>query len=1642
MKRHCLLIFIGFILAHGVQAQRAFSEERDVFFPQALAQIRALDTEPARKVAFDFENSWKGSFTPAQKDQIVKLAIAMQKKGYTFNPDLWYYFSYLAYANTQAKLSSDQLSKVLEINEQVFRTMDRSDYQIFLLGLHKFMARRIIGQSRNLLTYTDGGSFNFEMLDGYVAPIQEEVVEEEILEESIEESVEDAQNQDDPWGSDENASNDPWANDTGNNPWADTSASDPWGDDSANDDPWGDDANSNYDNNWVDAGENAWGYDAAGEVFEEKADRQFYETMEQDYVAGLRSKYIHPKHEGPAIVLQNNSMVIITPFDSMIIKETDGNFLLNTRTFAGERAVINWPADNKNAKGAVISLGQFYIRPDRSDFWSPNATMSFPKLFAGTIKGSFIYKSQKRRPRQLSRYPIFTSNEADIDLILPGRNVSYRGGIEISGNTFSGTSVSRKPGRLTLSDNKGNKALLISQRFEFRADSIITSDQAELTLVHGSDTLQHPAVSVFYDARSRTLSLLRNKKFQVTPFRSTYFDVNVNAEMIQWDMNTDLVNFTIQNGKDLLPVTIESKDYFSEERFSRLGAGMAFNPVVASVYYANQYGTREFSEMELSDFYKTDIKQIRLGMVILERYGFADYNHETGLVILKEKAFHFYKASGKKVDYDNFFIPSREPGLPNIIWSLDSGEMKVNGVKRFYLTSDYLVYAEPENEQLTLLKGRNFQMDGMLNAGEFQYKGKNYQFDYDQFLIQLNQVDSVRIQVTIPDSLKSIQGEKSPLSNHLNETSGVLYLDDPKDKSGVKPGAYPDFVSNSDAIVYFDGPEVLNGAYDRSVKFIIPPFDADSLNSDAAISFDGTFNSGNVFPDFEETLKLQSDNSLGFVHQIPPAGYPLYGTAAKTYEKIRLSNQGMRGGGKIDFITSTIYSDDFVYYPDSVAAYGTGGFIGQGNANGSSYPEAVLGPYRMHWEPRIDSMNLKNIRSPFKFYNATAELDGGVNITSRGVYGNGIMFTRGSKAVSKQMEFKELSYGARHAEFEILTDNPDKPAMAGDDIRLNFDLVNGTAVIHPEVEGVASLVFPYAQMRTSITNAVWDLEDSTVTMTKPADVPIESSYFYTTRKELDSLAFNAEEATYDFNTRELFVSGIPYIIVADAKITPENNETTILENFELQAFNHAELIIDTANQYHYLYDGEIKIISRNEFVGSAKYRLISGLDTFAIKFDSFTLSEVYVNDKPVKMTVSGGQVLEKDKLIIAPGFYYKGGTRMYAYKPSLDLDGFVKLKLSEPSYNYWLQYERSDGNPEVSMDFETALFEDEVQPIAGLHYDLRGSIYTTFVELRKLDSDEDFFMAKGLLTYDTSSLTYRIEKQSKTYGESYEGHTYIYNDSTKNVIFEGLVNFFNVYNQDVTIQASVLGTGNRESYEFDLNAMLGIDFQNAQTYMELMSKDLIDIVERLGPPLANDFSSIELLYKLANFTSDQVAKGYEKASLKDYEPLHDISEKLEKSLLISGVKLKWSQAHKSFYNTTKLAISNIYDKDINAKLDGFIEIMKDDSNNDVLNIFIQAAPGTWYFIGYAGNQLFMYSSNSDFNDDVAANSNFGKAKPGDLVLVLGDETETLTFINDFREKYFGITEAYDLVSPDEISVEDDETFETIEEDPDDDGFGF
>ena len=1662
-----VLIFIMILLTFSEVLAQRFSEDKDEFRTQAITRLKSAGTEAAFKIGFDFQNTWDGKFTSDQQDQIHKIALRMQRKGYQFYPFFYHYFSYLAYSVAQENLQRDELSSLLDINEQVLETLPRKEYADFVFGLNIYFARRYLSLEKTLFVQALDGTYSFKLLDELIEIEDDPYANEEYLEEDTSGFITDEElaalnaqpvdsladpwaTNNDPWGDN---NNDPWA--TNNDPWSDNSNdpwatnNDPWGDNNndpwaTNNDPWGDNSNDP----WATSTDDQWGSNDSQAAYEPPPpERPEYAIAIVDHLATVRNKYFPPELSGPVIEISSAEMLIVTPYDSMIVNNIAGTFLLQNRNFVGTQGTVKWPGQNRKFRGAEVQLKDFFLRKDRSDFWTPNASITYDQLFDGSVEGVFTFKSPNRPRRALSRYPTFTSNENNVNVKFSDEKLSYTGGIEIQGNKLFGRSVSKKDGTLTVLDGRGNQVVLKSKFFQL-GDSLVSMENGSISIAHGSDSIYHKNVKAKYDLPTKTLTVLRNSS--ITPFYSSYFNVTMNLDLIKWNMENDSIGMDVMNAKDMVPATFESEDFFDEVRFRKLARFLSFHPISSAVYYAKKYNLTEFYVGELALEYEIDENYAKGAAKILRQYGFADYDSETGLLKLYDKAFHYYDASAKKVDYDNLMVPSKISDAPNAYIELDSGKLNINGVHRFYLTSDFKVYAAPYDSTVTLLRGRNLEFDGVIHAGDFDYQGVGHQFDYEEFLFTMPVIDSMRITIPLRDTTNLEAGfQKTTLANQLTSTSGTLYIDKKENKSGKEKNTnYPFFVSDSEATVYFDGPEILDGAYDKSVRFIIPPFEIDSIEREdgESISFEGTFNSGGIFPTFEEKLHPQEDQSLGFVHKIPDEGYNLYGTDAKTYEEIRLSNQGMRGFGQIDFLTTTIYSDDFIYYPDSVTTDGTSGVISPGTIGNASYPEAILGTYDMYWLPRKDSMYLRTVNEPFKFYNSTAELEGEANITTKGVYGGGTMLTRGSRAISDELSFEEFRYAARHADFEVLTDSVDKPAMAGDDIRLDFDLTNNTATVRPEKQGIAAISFPYAQMKTSITEAVWDLEDSVVIMTKPDDVPIEDSYFYTTREDLDSLAFSAERAVYDINSQKLNVQGIPYITVADSRIIPENNETTILANSVLQKFDNAEIIIDTLNGYHYLDRASIRVISRNKFEGNAWYKQIIGLDTFDIRFDSFELVEVPVGEPDRKgvvptqlMTVSGGEVEADQNLIISPGFLYKGSVSMYAYKEALELDGFVKLNLD--GHEEWVSFLRSDEDPQVKLPFDNAQFESGGPAYAGIHRNIRDELYTTFVEKRQTESDFDFFRASGILTYDDSTQTYKIENHLKSTGESYAGSTMIYVDSSKSVVFEGPVDFFKPSTTEMQIKASVLGVGNAETEEYQADVMMMLDFKVAPTILDIMALDLTDIIERIGPAPANDIS-IELLYKLANLVGESTTRFYEENSLRNYTSLVSTSRELEKPIMISGMKMQWSKEHKAWHNTTKIGLSNVVRDDLNAKLDGFIEIKKDETGEDALSLFIQAAPGVWYYIAYSKHQIIMFSSNPKFNEEVEAKSNIGKAKPGEVVFVGGETNETLSFINDFRLKYFGLTEPYNLISPDDISLED-ESFDTIEKtDDDDDGFGF
>ncbi|MFB0925498.1 MAG: hypothetical protein QMB65_09485 [Vicingaceae bacterium] len=284
---------------------------------------------------------------------------------------------------------------------------------------------------------------------------------------------------------------------------------------------------------------------------------------------------------------------------------------------------------------------------------------------------------------------------------------------------------------------------------------------------------------------------------------------------------------------------------------------------------------------------------------------------------MKDRLTAWVKASGGNVDYDVIGFLSNMKGESNATLSLLNYDLFMKGINSVNVSDSQEVIIYPSRREITLKKNRDFDFSGAIQAGRFDIMGQNFSFKYDEFKIDMPNVDSLRIYAEDGRIDKHGDPVVSPVKTVIEKITGNLLIDKPNNKSGVKlADEYPILNSDRDSYVFYNKRSIQGGVYKKDdFYFHLEPFTIDSLDNfdNDQLKFKGTMLSAGIFPDFEETLTLQPDHSLGFVRTTPKDGYPMYAGKGTFNDTIKMSNDGLRGSGDLEYITSTTYSDDFVF---------------------------------------------------------------------------------------------------------------------------------------------------------------------------------------------------------------------------------------------------------------------------------------------------------------------------------------------------------------------------------------------------------------------------------------------------------------------------------------------------------------------------------------------------------------------------------------------------------------------------------------------------------------------------------------------------------------------------------------------------------
>ncbi len=1350
-----------------------------------------------------------------------------------------------------------------------------------------------------------------------------------------------------------------------------------------------------------------------------------------------------PSVSGAVLTLTGVTLAIVANGDSALVSNTSADLMLTNGQLVGKGGTMTWAtADRPDISVALTDYAMTIANPRLQ---ADDVTLTYEG--SKPVKGVFEYVSRKKSgPAQ---YPRFMSWQSDARIPNLGTDVDYRGGLALAGAQLVGSSASGQPALLIIKSVGKPVMKVSSRRFDFR-DSTISAQSAAFVGYVDTDSITHPATQFRFDKAQRVAWLNREDRTGNgrIPFADSYHKFYIQPEVMRWDITRKKVDFYQVGAKQEVPVYLESYDYFQPQRYADLTVDYGFHPLQIAANYIATKKVQQFSPEDLIASVKVNPTALRGSLNRMVQEGYLDRDANTGLLRLSRKGVLYVLAYAHKKDYDNFQVRSYFPSndsLKNATINLDDKILTVRGVTRFTMSDSLKVFGTPSDKTIRIGKNRSFTLNGQIKAGTLRYAGRDIKFDYDKFSMNLSKIDSI----TFSSQKLAAQGKTGEVGGDIKyENAGTVYLAASDNKSGQIKGKKTSqrMVMPEGMTVYFNQPVRGNLVYNQKVYFKVPPIDKDSMGSDD-ISFTGTFYSDGIFPPFKAELKTMPDNTLGFVYKAPAAGFPVYGSktaTAKFTSDITMDKNGLRAEGILNHLTASLNTQGMLFTTDSLITSGEKGTIKEGMAGPTYFPQVQFSDYTMKWWPKADSMVIATQKNNFVFYNATTNLEGGLVLRSKGLFGNGTLRRKDSEAVSKSIKFNKDGFLADNAQFKILSDKENsKPILLGNDIDVDFNQTKGVVGLainnRQNITDTlsSSMDFPFAAYKTNINKAQWNVNAKTIAM--KGDV--KTSTFTATAEEQESLTFNGSAALYDVDKMTLNISGVPYVTSADARIQPDKGLVAIKRNGEMMPFKNARLELDTTSRFHHLKNGNIQVLSRTRFSGDATYLypLMKG-DTASVKMGNFELQETAAPAPPtltadarkgrnsrrtgstVKTytTVAKAEVDEADNLQLAPQMLYKGAILMQASAPDLALDGFIKpaLKKRADLIGGWIPFkEKVAERLEIKVD-KNLKNEGGQELVAGFHFRGGGAgLYPTFLSPKEDGHDEDLFTATGVMRYDEKDKLYRISSgagSADTVAVAADSssddveNAFTFNDKRGLITFKGPMNLLNSAPNKYLL-ASGSARINIDSSQYRFNTLLAFTFPVPEGISTSIAAKLVSTNQEEQNTEAADDDLNRLSDKLLPLIGAKEVEAYRTKAQNQHVPLNQASPKLLASLVLANANLRWSNKFNAFYSTGQLGVSNMMATDINAQMDGFVEIRKS-ANGDEASIYLEASPDVWVFYDFKpGNgpgsmsQLAIISSVQEINDRLLAGSkNSGKSA---IEVVPATVDEKTLFVDRYLDQY-------------------------------------
>lgn len=1291
----------------------------------------------------------------------------------------------------------------------------------------------------------------------------------------------------------------------------------------------------------------------------------------------------------PKVIVGSTTLTCFSRNTYTRIYNTGGICYPIDKRWEGRNGTMNWTRVKLDSTKVYAELNKYKLNLASAEFAIDSVRFYYKGYFNEALPGRLTEKLTVNKGPDDDDYPKFDSYNSNYFIKDLFKDVDYRGGFGMTGNRFRGNGTNGNDASITIYRSGKTAVKAFAEAFVIYLDKVVSTAVKTTIFLGASDSIYHPCADFKFFKESRKMVVSKGEDgVSSTDFTDSYHKLIIDVEVITWPMDFEDMEFGMIASRTNREAIFESENYYREFRYRKIENIAEVNPLVTLKRLVEKQVRKVTTIEAYAKAYKLQEKQVLEQLRELVVKGFIRLDEKKGEITVLPRCINYVKFNGGSLDYDVIRLRSVAKGT-NAIMNLNTLDLNLKGVNQFFLSDSQSVFISPKEGNMKIKQSLNMDFQGLVHAGLFDFYGQGFHFDYANFKIDLEHVDSMKFKVKGKPDSQGVQ-EAYEVKSVVEDVSGRIAVDKSNNKSGLKDfPEFPIFESTKNSYVYYDKKNAQGSVYDRKrFYFTVYPFVIDSLdniNSASDLIFKGEMYSDGVFPIFQEALVLRPDSSLGYLTKTPPEGYPNFRSKGQYFQNIDLSNRGFFGEGKLTYLQATALSNSFLFYLDSMNTNALSLQI----AKDAIVPEVNAPEPYIHWSSYTDSMFVYKKEKPIEMYGLQATHEGRLVYTPRDLSGSGSTNFNNAAHVSKYTHFQPDDFTADTASIRLNSTDVTKFALRGDNVRSKVDFATRKGTFLPN-DTKQLVEFPFNEYKTSLNEFTWFFDESRVAFTPPPGRGEKDNFLLSIAPGQDSLKIFVEKVNYDLKTYLIDADGVNSILVADAEIFPAGKKIQIKPKAEMQLLENARIIADNKTKYHLIYEANVNILGAKKYVGNGSYDYID----HDKKVQKIIFTQISVDTglhTVAKAVLNPTLDFKLDK-----HFAYYGDAFLRGDKKFLSYDGFVKLIENSTAVEAAYFNFKGEINPDtVRIPVDSVMKNPEGRKVfAGISLDnIGGSGYGTFMSSKQDASDHSLVQATGTLLFDEESKKFKIGKEDKLFGEALKGSLATLLDTAEKLYYEGPFNLGVEFNEKFKLQAAGQATVDLTAKRVQLNTLMTLDFPfQKDAFKQLLAVIKNNTIESAGPRL-----DTVGFYK--SLTEVMPEKGAERTiqGLKLFSQYKNTGD-LNQTFVLSNLKLVWSQETKSYKSIGPFALLTVGNEEIVKMVNGYVQIVRK-AGEDVVNLYFECGgKDTWFFFSYRGGVVEAFSSDGNFNTYLQE-----KAKAKDP-FTLSTAKKKVDFIREFQSK--------------------------------------